>query len=620
MKALYSIIALFFSALALAQAPTTAAPAPTEDAGEVIAIYSDAYTAVPLTTLFTAWSDASQTSVEIEGNNTLRYDNLNFTGIEVTGTNALDLSGFETMHVDIWTADADTFQVKLVDFAGDGFTGGGADPEFELVFEPANGEWVSLEIPLSDFTGVPLTDIQQIIFSARPAGSVTVFVDNIYFSGGEGGGGGGGGGGGDDAPTVAAPTPEEDAEDVISIYSDAYTDVTISTLFTEWSQAQQTTIEIGGNNTLRYDNLNFTGIEATEANALDLTGMDMMHVDVWSPNADTFLVKLVDFGGDGFTGGGGDPEFEIATQIAMGQWVGIDLRLSDFVGVPLNDVQQIIFAARPAGSATVFVDNIYFYSGEEEEDMLTQAAPLPFPSPSAVVSIYSDSYEDVPVSTLFTEWSEARQTVVEIDGNNTLRYDGLNFTGIEVTGENALDLVAAGMTNMRLDYYSVNADTFQVKLVDFGGDGFTGGGADPEFEVVLEATVGEWVSVDIPLSNFEGVPLTDVQQIILSARPAGSATVYVDNIFFYDATATSVSDVETGVLGAFPNPALQRTTLTAPTTMQRLTVYDAAGRVVAEHQPLTQRFELPLEGMRAGLYFVLATTDEGRYSVRVRKQ
>jgi hypothetical protein len=459
-------------------------------------------------------------------------------------------------------------------------------------------------------------------FGTQPADAATYYWDDVLFGGMSTGGGGGGGG--DEVPAVAAPTPDRDAGDVISIYSDTYTDVPLSTLFTTWSEAQQSTVQIEGNSTLRYDNLNFTGIETGADNPLDLSMMDSMHIDIWSANADTFQIKLVDFGGDGFTGGGADPEFEIAFPVTIGSWISLDIALNDFVGVPLTDIQQIIFSARPAGSSTVFVDNIYFYSGEEGGsgggDMLTEAAPLPFPSPSTVISIYSDSYDDVPVSTLFTEWSMAQQNEVMIDGNATLRYDNLNFTGIETTGENALDLVAAGMTHMRLDYYSVNADTFQVKLVDFGGDGFTGNGGDPEFEVVYEATMGEWVSLDIPLTDFENVPLTDVQQIVLSARPAGGATVYVDNIFFYDATSTATREVETGVLGAFPNPAGISTTITAPREMESLTLFDAAGRVVGQYRPRTERFELPTAELRPGLYVALATTTEGRYAVRLSKR
>ena len=101
-------------------------------------------------------------------------------------------------HMDVWTPDANSLLVKLVDFGGDGF-GGGNDSEGPLTFDgtttPAltQGTWVSLDIPLSDMQAAglaSLTDLNQLIFDATPDGTI-VYVDNVYFYNDAGGTGGG---------------------------------------------------------------------------------------------------------------------------------------------------------------------------------------------------------------------------------------------------------------------------------------------------------------------------------------------------------------------------------------------------------------------------------------------
>ena len=73
--------------------------------------------------------------------------------------------------------------MKLVDLGPDGVFGGGDDSESEVVIEnPAQNEWVSLDIPLSEFENLDgMTNIGQLIYSGLPAGGVNVYVNNIYF-------------------------------------------------------------------------------------------------------------------------------------------------------------------------------------------------------------------------------------------------------------------------------------------------------------------------------------------------------------------------------------------------------------------------------------------------------
>jgi hypothetical protein len=89
--------------------------------------------------------------------------------------------------MDLWTPDATAapaaFRVKLVDFGANGAFGGGDDVEHELSFSAsstpalATGSWVTLDIPLTRFTGlVTKGNLAQLIISGDPK---TVFVDNV---------------------------------------------------------------------------------------------------------------------------------------------------------------------------------------------------------------------------------------------------------------------------------------------------------------------------------------------------------------------------------------------------------------------------------------------------------
>ena len=167
------------------------------------------------------------------------------------------------------------------------------------------------------------------------------------------------------APLTSAPTPPARAsQDVISMFSDAYTDVTVDTWRTPWSDASFEDVTIDGNPTKRYSALNFVGIETTSTN-IDVTAMTTMHMDIWSPNLTEFKIKLVDFGADGTFNGGDDSEHEITiANPNNGEWISLDIPLSDFTGLNSRaNIAQLIYVGAPTGSSIVFIDNIYFYRG-----------------------------------------------------------------------------------------------------------------------------------------------------------------------------------------------------------------------------------------------------------------
>lgn len=337
------------------------------------------------------------------------------------------------------------------------------------------------------------------------------------------------------APTDAPPVPSRDAANVISMFSNAYTNVGVDTWKTDWSAAALEDVSIAGNDLKKYTNLSFVGIETVGPNLIDAGDMIYFHVDIWTPNMTTFRIKLVDFGADGVFEGTDNSEHEIAFESpAQNTWVSYDIPLANFTGLASKEhIAQLIFSGIPVGGGTVFIDNVYFTNQANNIPTdPTVAAPAPTLPQSDVISLFSNTYTNVPVDTWKTDWSDAVLEETQIEGNDVKKYSPLVFAGIEtVTSQ----INASGMTKFNIDVWSPDFTVFKVKLVDFGADGAFGGGDDSEHEVTFNGpSQNTWVSYSIPLSDFTNLnSLEHISQLIIVG---GGAKVYVDNVYFSNET------------------------------------------------------------------------------------
>ncbi|MDB4106956.1 lamin tail domain-containing protein [Bacteroidia bacterium] len=155
--------------------PATAAQDPTQDAVDVISIYSESYTDPAGINYFPNWGQTTQYSVfEIGTDSMIKYSALNYQGIDFN-TSEIDASSMEMLHIDIWTADVDDIDIFPISRGG----------EKAVKKTLTAGEWNSIDIPLSDYTsqGLSMSDIIQVKFdnlgTSRETG--TIFIDNIYF-------------------------------------------------------------------------------------------------------------------------------------------------------------------------------------------------------------------------------------------------------------------------------------------------------------------------------------------------------------------------------------------------------------------------------------------------------
>jgi hypothetical protein len=147
-------------------------------------MFSDVYTDVVVDTWQTVWSSTALSEIEVAGNPTKKYSQLDFVGIETVGANLIDASEMTNFHMDFWSHNITEFRIKLVDFGADGAFEGGDDSEHQITFTPtALEEWVSFDIPMTDFTGLTSSGhIAQLILSCLPVGGGVAYIDNVYYS------------------------------------------------------------------------------------------------------------------------------------------------------------------------------------------------------------------------------------------------------------------------------------------------------------------------------------------------------------------------------------------------------------------------------------------------------
>jgi beta-glucanase (GH16 family) len=149
-------------------------------------------------------------------------------------------------------------------------------------------------------------------------------------------------------PQSAAPLPTIAAENVISIYSDSYTNIDGVNTNPDWGQATQVTeVQIGSDNVLKYSGLNYQGTEFKE-NRQDVTGLDNIHIDYWSQDSTSLRIYVI-------SPGPLETFFDVAVEIQA--WQQLVIPLSTYASVvDLSDVNEL----KIDGNGTVFIDNIYF--------------------------------------------------------------------------------------------------------------------------------------------------------------------------------------------------------------------------------------------------------------------
>lgn len=166
-------------------------------------------------------------------------------------------------------------------------------------------------------------------------------------------------------PATAAPTPAYPAADVVALFSEPYTPITVDTWRATWSMSGPVEdFVVAGNAVKAYTGLIYAGIEFVN-DLVDATDLTHVRMDVWAPAGTVFRLKLVDFGDDGIFGGSPDSQWELVFHgtsdpaFLPGQWSVLDVPLSRFSLTSRAHLAQIVISTPDA--RTVFVDNVLFH-------------------------------------------------------------------------------------------------------------------------------------------------------------------------------------------------------------------------------------------------------------------
>jgi hypothetical protein len=398
-------------------APPTAAPDPTRASSDVLSLFSGVYTNVSGTDWYPNWGQSTVVSdISVAGNTTKSYQNLNYQGVQfASAVDAslmtelhLDLWTPNCTAFDVYLINAGGVEQKVTvnptlsgwnsfDISLSQYTtiNKASIIQFKLVGTPSGSSavyldniyfWKATPVTLGTFT-VPAKEVGDAAFAltnptSNSSGVFTYSSSNTAVATISGnmvtivGAGSStitatqaasGNYGSASAtaslvvtypplpasPITAAATPTKPAANVISLFSDAYTNVSGTDWFPNWGQSTQVAdTMITGNTTKKYTNLNYQGVQF--AGTINASEALYLHVDIWTSTATAFDVFLINTA----TGA----EQPVTLHPTLGGWSSYDIALSQYNANIVNHVNQIKLVGTPFGSSKVYLDNIYFWA------------------------------------------------------------------------------------------------------------------------------------------------------------------------------------------------------------------------------------------------------------------
>lgn len=251
------------------------------------------------------------------------------------------------------------------------------------------------------------------------------------------------------------PSYKQDS-DVISIFSDAYTNVSGTDFYPNWGQSTTyTAFNLNGDAMIQYTDLNYQGIDL--GSSVDASSMETLHIDIWTAEDTSIDIYPLP---NGIIQS--DERF-VTKQLIANQWNSFDIPLTDFTsqGLSLNDIKQFKFVGNPVGE-TLFIDNIYFWKAASSyvplifDDFDGNSNITTWAQDASVLTIGADNIYNNGINTSLK--------VLKYDDNGSGEYANIRF---DAAGN--FDLTTASTFTLKLYVPSSSvtgnqANTIQLKL------------------------------------------------------------------------------------------------------------------------------------------------------------
>jgi len=184
-----------------------------------------------------------------------------------------------------------------------------------------------------------------------------------------------------------------------------------------------------------------------------------------------------------------------------------------------------------------------------------ELAPAPTTDPSNVISVFSDTYDNIPVDYFNGYWQPYQTTLggeIVINGENVIKYSEFNFVGTKLT--TPLDI--SEMTHLSIDILmpvvlptdidmlivlkNENPAETTLQQQRIGGQTYqwsdqTGDINDTDANATFEVG-GVWKTIKIPLrpTSETGLDKTGVNLIIIERIKSSNVTdLHIDNMYFF---------------------------------------------------------------------------------------
>jgi len=157
-----------------------------------------------------------------------------------------------------------------------------------------------------------------------------------------------------------APSPVQPAANVISLFSDVYSNVSIDTPKWDYVTNVLNKFTINGNNIMSFSTFSYLPITFANLNA---TAMTHLHIDLYivAPQMTSQPLKL-----SLKDAVGGEKAITYSAGLTTGSWKSLDIPLSNFGLSQKSALQFLIIASDPQNPkmTDLYLDNVYFYKND----------------------------------------------------------------------------------------------------------------------------------------------------------------------------------------------------------------------------------------------------------------